>query len=109
MRKLITRDIPAFCRVLKAIGVDEELREVARVGKAADVWAAGYDLVFGIFDKITEKKAEDLLYEFFAGPFEMTGEEVANMEITELFANIKQMVQENDLNGFFKSAATLMK
>ncbi len=109
MRKLITRDIPAFCRVLKAIGVDEELREVARVGKTADVWAAGYDLVFGIFDKITEKKAEDLLYEFFAGPFEMTAEEVANMEVTELFAYIKQMVQDNDLNGFFKSAATLMK
>lgn len=109
MRKLITRDIPAFCRVLKAIGVDEELREIARVGKAADVWAAGYDLVFGIFDKVTEKKAEDLLYEFFAGPFEKTPDEIANMEVSELFNSIKQMVRENDLDGFFKSAATLMK
>ena len=109
MRKLITRDIPAFCRTLKAIGIKEELREIAKTGTAKDVWAAGYDLVYGIFDKATEKNAESYLYEFFAGPFEMTAEQVANMELSEFFKSMKELAEGNDLVGFFKSAAASMK
>lgn len=49
------------------------------------------------------------IYEFLAAPFEKTPEEVRDMEIAELFAEIKQLAQENDIGGFFHSVGALMK
>jgi hypothetical protein len=98
-----------FCRLLKELGIKEEIREIAKNGSAKDVLNVGYDVVYGIFDKATEQNAEDKLYAFLAGPFEITPEQVGSMELTELFGSIKQMAKENDLEGFFKSAAASMK
>ena len=61
------------------------------------------------FDAATEAAGEKHIYAFFAGPFEMTAEAVADMEIPAFFEAIKQLAKENDLAAFFKSAGALMK
>lgn len=110
MRKLKTSDIPAFCRCLKQIGIKDKIQEIARDStNTEDAFKRGFDLLWSIFDLATESAGEQHLYEFLAGPFEMTAQEVADLEISTLLDNLKQLAAENDLTGFFKYAGRLMK
>ena len=110
MRKLKTRDIPAFCRVLKTLGIKEEVREIAKNADATkNVWDIGFDLIWRLLDVATEANGEDALYSFLAGPFEMTPDDVGDMDLPDLIAGLKQIAEENDLADFFRNAAQLMK
>jgi len=111
MRKLKTRDVPVLCRCLKAIGIKDEIKAIAQNPEAAkkDAWDKGFDLVYDLFDKATEENGEQYIYTFLSGPFEMDAEAVADMDIADLFAAIKQLAEENDLAGFFGSALRSMK
>ena len=110
MRKLKTSDIPSFCRCLKKLGIRDKIQDVAKdANSAKDVWDKGFDLIWGIFDLATEAEGEASLYEFLAGPFEMSAKEVADLDIEILLNNLKQLAEENNLTAFFKSAAKLMK
>ena len=110
MRKLKTSDIPAFCRCLKKIGFKEKIQAVAKeADNTKDVWDKGFDMLWNIFDLATEVEGETTLYEFLAGPFEMSAQDVADLDFELLFNNLKQLADENNLTGFFKSAAKLMK
>lgn len=110
MRKLKTRDVPAFCRCLKKLGLKDKIREVAKKANSiGDIWDGGFDFIWDLFDVATELDGEAVIYEFLAGPFEMTAEEVADLDFDVLGANIKQLAAENDLASFFKSAAKSMK
>lgn len=110
MRKLKTSDIPSFCRCLKKLGVKEKIQTIAKeANNVHDLWDKGFDLIWGIFDLATEAEGEQFLYEFFAGPFEMQPKEVADLSIDALFANLKQLSEENNLTDFFKFADRSMK
>lgn len=110
MRKLKTSDIPAFCRCLKKLGIKDKIQAVAKeADNMQDVWDQGFDLIWGIFDLATEAEGEQALYNFFAGPFEMKPQEVADLEVEVLFANLKHLAEENNLLSFFKFAAKSMK
>lgn len=110
MRKLKTSDVPVLCRSLKKMGVKDQFKAVAREADSAkDVWDRGFDLIWGLFDAATEQSGESTLYEFLAGPFEMTPAEVADLDLDKLLENLQQMAAENNLLVFFKSAARLMK
>ena len=110
MRKLKTADIPVLCRCVKRLGLKEQLRTIAQTSNTAqDVWDQGFDFVWNLFDIATEKNGEAAIYEFLAGPFEMSPEEVRDLELDALIGNVQQLVKENNLAGFFKSAAALMK
>lgn len=110
MRNLKTSDIPSFCRCLKKLGVREQFRAVAAESSTArEAWDKGFDLIWGIFDAATEQSGENALYDFLAGPFEMTSHEVANMNVGELFAGLQHMMEDENIVAFFKFAAQLMK
>lgn len=110
MRKLKTSDIPSFCRCLKKLGVKDKIQAVAKeANNMRDVWDQGFDLIWGIFDLATETEGENALYSFLAGPFEMTAQEVADLDMETLFANLQQLAEENNLAHFFKFAAKSMK
>jgi len=110
MRKLKTADIPVLCRCVKRLGMKDKIREIAQAAdNMQDVWNFGFDFVWDLFDIATEKAGEEAIYEFLAGPFEMTPEEVRDLDLDVLMANIQQLVQENNLAGFFKFAAASMK
>ena len=110
MRKLKTSDIPAACRCLKKLGLKDQIREIAQNSDGIkDAWSKGFDLLWNVFDIATESEGEHHLYAFLSGPFEMTAEEVADLELPTLFANLKQLAAENDLTDFFRSAGKLMR
>ena len=109
MRKLKTSDIPAFCRCLKQIGLKDKLREIAQKSDtASDAWGKGFDLVWDIFDIATETSGERALYQFLAGPFEMTADEVANLDVPVLLDSLKELAKENNLPGFFRSVQSFL-
>lgn len=108
MKKLVTSDLFKLTRILKEIGIKEELKK--RVGTdEKDLEKVGADLVFEMLDLATEQKAESMIYDFFSSPFEMTSEEIANLPIAEMIDKLKQLAEENDLSSFFSSVAKLMK
>lgn len=110
MRKLKTSDIPVLCRCVKKLGIKDQIKEVAqKANTVKDVWAFGFDFVWNLFDIATEEAGEHCLYEFLAGPFEMTPEEVRDLELDILLENLEHMVQNNNLMAFFKFAARSMK
>jgi hypothetical protein len=110
MRKLRTSDLPALCRSLKKLGLKEEFKKVAQEADGLeDVWDRGFEFVWKLFDVATEVEGEGAVYEFLAGPFEMTAQEVAELDLEILIDNCKQLAAENNLGAFFKSAAKLMK
>lgn len=110
MRKLKTSDIPALCRGLKKLGLKDKIKAVAQqANDMADVWEKGFDLIWELFDIATESGGEGVIYEFLSRPFEMTPEEVADLELDILIANCQTLARENNLGAFFKSAAQLMR
>ena len=110
MRKLKTSDIPVLCRCVKKLGLKDQLKTVAQQANTVrDVWAFGFDFVWDLFDIATEEAGENCLYEFLAGPFEMTPAEVRDLDMDILLENIQHMVQNNNLMAFFKFAARSMK
>lgn len=110
MRKLKTSDVPVLCRCMKKLGVKEQFKAIAKEANSVkDAWERGFDLIWGLFDAITEPEGEGALYEFLAGPFEMTPDEVKDLGLDDLFANLQQLAAENNLANFFKFAAKSMK
>lgn len=110
MRKLKTADILVFCRCVKRIGLKEQIRTIAQnADTAKDVWDNGFDFLWTLFDAATEKEGESAIYEFLAGPFEMTPKQVSELDLDVLMANLRQLAEENNLAGFFKTAAGSMK
>ena len=110
MRKLKTSDIPCLCRSLKKLGLKEKFKALAQdANSAKDAWDRGFDIIWELFDTATEVGGEIAIYEFLAGPFEMTPEEVADLDLGTLIENCQHLARENNLGAFFKSAAKLMK
>lgn len=110
MRKLRTSDIPALCRGLKKLGLKDKIKSLAQQASSmADAWDKGFEIIWELFDTATEVGGEAVIYEFLAGPFEMTPEEVETLDLDVLISNCKQLAAENNLGAFFKSAAQSMK
>lgn len=110
MRKLKTKDIPVLCRSLKKMGIKEKFRSIAnQADNIKDVWGLGFDIIWDLFDTATETEGENAIYEFLAGPFEMTAADVADLDFNILAENLQTLAKENNLPAFFKNAAKLMK
>jgi hypothetical protein len=110
MRKLKTADIMTFSRCAKRLGVKDQIRAIAEASNSVqDVWSFGFDFVWNLFDLATEKAGEEALYEFLAGPFEMTPNEIRDLDLDVLVANLQQLVKDNNLASFFKFAVASMK
>ena len=110
MRKLETSDVFAACRLMKKLGLKEKFKAIAEEANSSqDVFDKGYDLIWDLFDPATEQNSEAEIYAFLAGPLEMTPEEVSHLHLDKLLESLQQMAVENNLVGFFKSAARLMR
>ena len=110
MRKLKTCDIPVLCRSLKKLGLKEKFKTIAQSAEnAKDAWSRGFELLWDLFDSATEAPGECAIYEFLAGPLQMTPAEVEDLDFDILIENLKTLAAENNLTAFFKSAARSMK
>lgn len=110
MRQLKFPDVFAFARMMKKIGIKEEIKKISeKSDEAESTEALGIELLWAVIDKATEEKAEKEIYKFLAEPFEMTASEVENLDLSELLDKLKQLAAENNIKSFFSSAAALMK
>lgn len=105
MRKLITADVFAFARVIKASGMREQLttyiRKLAVQGKELDVESVGYEGILIMIEALAERKAENALYEALASVAETTPDAVKNLPPADFFALFKEISEENDIQAFF--------
>ena len=110
MRKLQTQDIFKALRVVNGANLKEGLKEIVKKsgdGKI-DVKDVGMDIIFEIFEKAADTKIEEMLYDFLAGPLEMSAKEVKEMEITALICNLKECTDSEGWKNFFKSVSALI-
>ena len=106
MRKLNTSDIFQLTRLIKQIGLKEEIKEVASKSSEMleDPMSLGFELIFTLIEKFSEKQSEKALYEFLAGPLEITAAEVEKMELFELIEQLKEVADIAKWASFLKLA-----
>lgn len=127
MRKLIASDVFAALRVVSAIekkqGIETTIKDLVKNAEnetKADgddktakernddfIVRVGVSGVFKIIEIATEARVEGRVYEFLAGPFEMTPADVQNMPLPDFVENVTRLTKENDLSSFFTSVRKL--
>lgn len=127
MRKLIASDVFAALRVVSAIekkqGIETTIKDLVKNAenetkaegddKTAKernddfIVRVGVSGVFKIIEIATEARVEGRVYEFLAGPFEMTPADVQNMPLPDFVENVTRLTKENDLSSFFTSVRKL--
>lgn len=127
MRKLIASDVFAALRVVSAIekkqGIETTIKDLVKNAEnetKADgddktakernddfIVRVGVSGVFKIIEIATEARVEGRVYEFLAGPFEMTPADVQNMQLPDFVENVTRLTKENDLSSFFTSVRKL--
>ena len=111
MRKLQTRDIFAFARVIKASGMRNELKNLITsidTTKELDYKQIGIDGFLLIIEALAEKKSENAIYEALAAPMEIKAKDLAEMPLDELFAKLKEMAESIDFKSFFGYVSALV-
>ena len=102
MRALKTSDLFSFARVIKASGIRAELASYLRtVTSESDKEQVGLTTILMIIEALSDKKAEQAVYDALAPVFEV--DDIESMPPAELFEKLKQMAKENDLANFFDS------
>ena len=105
MRKLNTSDVFAFTRMVKEIGLKEEIKGIAsKATEEEDVNKVGLDMRVTLIEKFSEVNSENALYEFLSRPLEVTKEEVATMALFDLVENIMNMADVEKWKTFLKLA-----
>lgn len=127
MRKLIASDVFAALRVVSAIEKKQDIETTIKdLVKNAEnetkadgddktakernddfIVRVGVSGVFKIIEIATEARVEGRVYEFLAGPFEMTPADVQNMPLPNFVENVTRLTKENDLSSFFTSVRKL--
>lgn len=103
MRKLKSTDIFKALRLVQASELKEELKPLIKKFAAgeSEIEDIGFEGILTIISVFSEPKSEKSFYEFLSGPFEMTPEEVANLDIDELINKLEKLKEENNLKAFF--------
>lgn len=126
MRTLISGDLFAALRLVREIGIKEEMRRFAALlgdrekndkeGKNISLEKLkeelGMELIFGILANCGTPAVEKAFYNFLEGPMEIQAEELREMDLLEFGHKVMEMVAMNDLEhwrAFFTSLAGLMK
>ena len=110
MRSLITSDVFAAVRIIRASGMREELKQLIRRALESDSPAesVGIEVFLVIAEAMAEKKSEDAIYEFLAGPFEITPGEVAALPVDKLLEKLTELLKGCNLKSFFKSVSGIL-
>lgn len=113
MRGLRTSDLFDACRLVKKIGIREEIKEIARQaeenkGKRIKV-DFGVDLIFGVIEKATTENSEKDIYDFIANILGCGWEDVRDCDPCELLDKLEQVANFEKWKNFFKRVVDLMK
>lgn len=115
MRKLKTSDVFSALRVIEKVGLKDELAKMSETAKDGTVKfnakKVGIEFVVNLLSNCGDKESESAIYEFLAGPMEMTADELKEKDLAEFMESLKECFELNKevLKPFFKSLATLGK
>lgn len=105
MRNLQTSDVFELARLVKKIGIKNELKEIAmKINTDEDQYSVGFEIIFGLIEKVSEKNSEDYLYEFLSKPLEVTKDEVRTMDPVELVEKLFTIASVDKWKSFFNLA-----
>ena len=105
MRKLETRDVFAFSRLIKQGHLKEELKTLfSQYSESQDELEVGLNLLLSLIELFAEKEAEQLFYEFLSGPLESSAEEVSMMGLFDLIEQVKEVAEWDKWRHFLTSA-----
>lgn len=109
MRKLNLSDVFAFSRLIRILGLKNELKSIMEQskGNGADVEQLGIDTILMVMNAAANEGADAAAYAFLGPIFEMDPQQVAELPLGILIENFKQIAAENDLARFFTQAAKL--
>ena len=127
MRILIASDVFAALRVVSAIekkqGIETTIKDLVKNAEKETkddgddktakernddfIVRVGVSGVFKIIEIATEARVEGRVYEFLAGPFEMTPADVQNMPLPDFVEIVTRLTKEIDLSSFFTSVRKL--
>lgn len=109
MRRLQTQDVFKAVRIITEIGLKEDLKKIVKESDGKELTAkdAGVDIVFMMLERASGKKAEQAVYDFLSGPFEVTADEVRTMPVLELMDGIKTCEDMENWKTFFRSVSAL--
>lgn len=108
MRNLQTKDLFSLARVLKEIKIQEVFNSIT-IDNGMTTKEAGLKLVFEIFEKAVDKNCEEKVYEFLAGPLEISKKEVAEYDPVDLLDKVLEIAEPDKWKAFFSKAAQLVK
>lgn len=116
MRRLKTKDVFAAMRVISEADIRRELRTIvanAQQGKEVDVQNLGFDIILSCIEHLSGKAAENLVYEFLAGPWEVDPAEIGEWDLSKLVDTFNEWkdgyVSKDELLSFGKALSGLMK
>lgn len=111
MRKLNFGDSFKLSRLVKSLGIKEELNEIYKnlpkdEGGSINMTEVGIQILYTVFDKATERATELEIYKFLGGPLEIEPEEVEKLELTDLAEKIVDIADIEVWKSFLKKAAS---
>lgn len=110
MRKLQTHDIFAFGRVVKEIGIKDDLKNICmNSNNISDVYESGFELLFTLFEKATTDRAENALLKFFADIFEEDVDSVKTSDPVEFLDKLVEVAEPQKWRDFFIRVASLIR
>ena len=116
MRKLNGHDMFMAFRVMKKVGIKEELVELAKAIQdkvnAQNQTTLGAKLILSVLANCGDEEAEKAVFAFLAGPLETPADDLANMELGKLRDMISELIRSMNLEewkAFFSSLAGLIR
>lgn len=117
MRQFKSTDLFAALRIVKEIGVKQELKDFAAAMADGKISAKtqrelGAELLFGLLGNCGTKEAETAFFEFVSEPMEIPVAELRDMDLLEFMTKVREFVEFIDVEAwksFFTSLADLIK
>lgn len=114
MRKLGIKDAFTLARLIKAANAKNELVEFAnkvntrqKANQNVDVEEVGIEFIFKLLETVSDTKIEQEFYKLYADIKETTVDDASLTDLATFTNDIKQIVRDNDLKSFFRSASIL--
>lgn len=106
MRKLQTKDVFRFARILKRADLTNEILKITNT-EGMDAEKIGMHIISICIDGCADVNQEKAIYEFLGDITEKGAEAIESLSLDVLFEDLKTISKENDLVTFFKSAQQL--
>ena len=109
MKKLALKHAFMLARIIKAANIRDEIVKFAgELHSGMTVDEIGLEFAVVMIQAAADEKAEKKIYELYAELKDVKPEEVAEYDFATVKADMKVLVEENDLKSFFQSVSALM-